>query len=215
MYNIPLVELKIGSYVRAENVFLGNNGEGMVTSHPEEKDNDGNLVKREGTLVTMNSEVTIDNEDKGKFNSIDLTNALQMEAYMEAAAMSTIPRVVYDDEKRGDPATYIPYTTYIGSFFCGGNVGSMTYAGLNQQDFSAPIYIYNKVVGGCNNANVPVQYPTILDENDDPVLDESGNPTYDTEHPLNAAYEGGILGHKDAVAAKEGPLGTGVQWHED
>ena len=197
--NYPLVELKIGSYVRAENVFLGNNGENLVTSNPAEKDQGGNITKREGTLVTMKSNVIINNQNKGLFSTINLTDAEKMSAYMDAAAMSSVPSVVYDNEKRGDPATYIPYTTYIGSFFCGGNVGSMTYAGLNQQDFSAPIYIYNKVVGGCNNANVPVQYPTILDENDDPVLDESGNPTYDTEHPLNAAYEGGILGFKGTI----------------
>jgi hypothetical protein len=77
------------------------------------------------------------------------------------------PQIVFDNEENNDPATYVDFSSYFGSFFCGGNVGSMTYVGRNTLNFNKPIYIYNKVVGGCNNAYVPAS-------------------------DYNAAYEGGI-----------------------
>ena len=49
-------------------------------------------------------------------------------------------------------------------------------------------------MGGCNNANVPVKYAPILDSDGKPVLDYYGEPTYDMNTPLNAVYEGGVLG---------------------
>ena len=42
--------------------------------------------------------------------------------YMEGAAMDIIPRLVFEDATKGDRTTYDPYTSYIGSFFCGGTV---------------------------------------------------------------------------------------------
>ena len=156
--NYPLVELKIGSHVIADNVFLGNNGEGMVT---------------EDVLKLYQSNITEGGEGGSAqmFSTMDLTDGETFKTYMEGAAMNIIPRLVFEDKDKGDRYNYENYTSKIGSFFCGGNVGSMTYAGKNTMDFSAPIYIYNKVVGGCNNASVEAS-------------------TY------NAYYDGGILGSK-------------------
>ena len=155
----PMVELKIGSYVIADNVFLGNNGANMVNSDVAVTDDGGHVTKREGVLRTLKT-----------VNSMTLSEGDVFNKYMEGCAMTLMPSVVFDDEQKGDPATYIPYSTYIGSFYCGGNVGSMVMNGKIKIDFKHQVIIYNKVVGGCNNANVP-------------AVDG-----------INAAYEGGILG---------------------
>ena len=152
----PLVELKMGSHAIADKVFLGNNGEGMATDevlrhYAYGVDSDGNL-----------------DESRHDFSQMHLTDASQMASYMEGVAMDIVPGLTFDAEPR-DPATYEDYSSYIGSFFCGGNVGSMTYEGLNQMQFNRKVIVYDKVVGGCNNADVAA----------------SG---------LNAAYEGGIRG---------------------
>ena len=161
----PMVELKIGSYVYADNVFLGNNGENMVSEDILQKMAPDDVKTANNIKVTDQNDTPITG-----YSSIDLTNGDTFATYMQGCAMDLIPSVVFDSEEaRGDPATYIPYTTWIGSLFLGGNVGSMTYAGTNTADLSVPIYIYNKVVGGCNNANVNAS-------------------------AYNARYEGGIMG---------------------
>ena len=159
----PLVELKIGSHVIADNVFLGNNGSAMV---------------KDDILKLYKSNIETESGDTYQFNSMDLTDSETFKTYMEGAAMDIIPRLVFEDATKGDRTTYDPYTSYIGSFFCGGNVGSMTYEGKNSMMFDTPIVVYNKVVGGCNNAAVK-------------------------ESDYNAFYDGGILGSK-AEQAEDG-----------
>ncbi len=134
--NYPMVELKIGSHTTIDNVFLGNNGENMVTEDI--------LTKYAGNVADA------DNKPHD-FSSMTLTDANEFAKYMDGCAMDLIPSVTFDNEDR-DGVAYEPYTSYIGSFFCGGNRGSMTYAGTNTQDFSVPVYVYTKIVGGCNNA---------------------------------------------------------------
>ena len=158
----PLVELKIGSYVFADNVYLGNNGEEMV---------DTTILKHYA-----------DDE----FSSLDLTDASVFANYMQGAAMNIIPTLTFESTARGDRYNYEPYSSYIGSFFCGGNVGSMTYPGKNSMMFNTPITIYNKVVGGCNNASVPALY------------------TGDGNTQLCTFYDGGVLGDKDTEWAGDG-----------
>jgi hypothetical protein len=131
----PLVELKVGSHVITNNVFLGNNGENMVT--------DDIFAQLAGN---------VDGED---FSQIDLTNEGQMNSYMEAVAMPLMPRVVFDNVDNGDPATYIDYTAIFGSVFCGGNIGSMTKEGKTTINFDRNMIVFEKVVGGCNNAYLP------------------------------------------------------------
>ena len=170
--NYPLAELKIGTNVIADNVFLGNNGRGMVEESV--------LTQYASDVEEMGA-----GENVQKFSSMELKDPSTMETYMEGAAMDIIPRLVFEDAAKGDRATYQPYSSYIGSFFCGGNVGSMTYEGKDTMDFSAPIYIYNKVVGGCNDAFVPAR---------------AG---------LNAFYQGGILGsasERDSYTDGEGNI---------
>ena len=162
-------ELKIGSYVIADKVFLGNNGENMVKYNEAVVDPTTQEVKEnEGVLRTYTrNDLTGDNT---KFTSLDLTNAQTFANYMDGCAMTTKPSVVFDDKLKGDPDTYIGYTTYIGSFFCGGNVGSITKDGKLSLNINHPLVIFDKLVGGSNNAVVPEQ---------------SG---------FNAEYVGGIIG---------------------
>ena len=162
-------ELKIGSYVIADKVFLGNNGENMVKYNIEVVDQTTQEVKEnEGVLRTYKrDDLTSDNS---YFTSLDLTNAQTFSAYMDGCAMTTKPSVVFDDKLKGDPDTYIDYTTYIGSFFCGGNVGSITKDGKLSLNINHPLVIFDKLVGGSNNAVVP---------------EVSG---------FNAEYVGGIIG---------------------
>ena len=161
--NYPLVELKVGSYVIADNVFLGNNGENMVTNDI--------LSDYAGTVRDAEYDVATEADKPSHlhdFSQMTLTNDTQFSTYMDGCAMDLIPTVTFDDLDR-DGQAYKPYTSYFGSFFLGGNVGSMTYQGVNEMDFDVPIYIYNKVVGGCNNA-------------------------YVQQSNYNAAYYGGIRG---------------------
>ena len=137
-------ELKLGSHVIISEVFLGNNGANMVT--PE-------------LLELMNSEV-----DGKKFSQIKLKDTPSAESpdnefkqYMNGCGMTLEPNVTFDDKNRTpfpDPATYIPYTAQIGSFYCGGNVGSVLNEGKLTIPFDNQVIIYEKLVGGCNKAYV-------------------------------------------------------------
>ena len=148
-------ELKIGSYVYADNVFLGNNGENMV---------------KESILSTYAGNVTVsEKEGSFDFSKMDLTKTAQMDKYMDGAAMAIRPQVVFDPD-------YVDYSTFIGSLFVGGNVGSLKLDGKIEVSFNEKLVIFDKVVGGCNNANVP----EIFDSED-------------ATKKLCAAYEGGVL----------------------
>ena len=150
----PMVELKIGSNVIADYVFLGNNGRNMIRYNKKDKNEADvdSLGAIEGVLRTMRR--TDLSGDGSRFSSLDLTNAAQFAAYMQGAAMPLIPNVTFDSTEKGDPADYIPFSTYIGSLILGGNVGSMTAPGTFTIDNLNSIIIYNKVVGGCNDAYV-------------------------------------------------------------
>ena len=158
-------ELKIGSYVIADKVFLGNNGANMVKT--DEKDDSKGIA--EGVLRTLRSTVTGSTK---RFNSMDLTQKDQFDEYMNGVTMDVMPRVVFDDVGK-----YEPYSTYFGSFYCGGNVGSMRRNDAITVDFNDKVVIYEKVVGGSNEANV-----------------------YETAY--NTQYLGGILGDADTNGNK-------------
>ena len=164
-----LTHIKIGSHVIIDNTFLGNNGANMIKT--DEADASGH---NEGVLRTMKS--TDYTSDHSKFNSMDLTDKDVFAKYMEGCAMKVKSGVLFEDQDRGDPNNYIDYSSKFGSFYCGGNVGSMITDGKVSIDFSEKAIVYDKIVGGCNNANVYAS-------------------------TFNAEYLGGLLGDPDPAPA--------------
>ena len=164
--------IKIGSYVTIDNVFLGNNGENMIKYNGDEA-----FDRDEGVLRTFARTFKDPDNNDAKFSQMNLTNSAVFAKYMEGCAMKVKPSVVFESTDRGDRIDYIPYTTKFGSFYCGGNVGSIIVPGKITVDFNDKIIIYDKVVGGCNNAN---------------VYGDTG---------FNAEYLGGLLGDFEAVPA--------------
>ena len=160
--------VKIGSYVTIDSLFLGNNGANMVKYNEEVRNEDG-LVQTEGVLRTFANTTIAGGK---KFNSMDLTKLDVFDKYMEGCAMKLLPSVVFDDVEG-----YVPYSSQFGSFYCGGNVGSILTNGLTEISFNEKAIIYEKFVGGCNRANVDA-----------------------TE--FNAAYYGGLLGDPDSNGDK-------------
>ena len=168
-----MTHVKIGSYVTIDNVFLGNNGENMIKTD-EANPSTG---KNEGVLRTLaRTDIA---SDGSKFNSMQLTDSAVFAKYMEGCAMKVNPTIVFDDSQ-----DYVPYSTQFGSIFCGGNVGSIIVPGKITVDFNDKVIVYDKVVGGCNNANV-----------------------YATDY--NAEYLGGMLGA--ATPAPEGAIGDKLE----
>lgn len=148
----PMVELKIGSHVIADKVFMGNNGEKMI---------DEDVLKHyAGVYPGAESYSTL---------STMKTDPSVFASYMQGVTMNLQPAIVFDNTANGDPDTYEDYTSKIGSLYCGGNVGSMAIAGKNTYNVDRGLIIFEKVVAGCNNADV-----------------EAGE--------YNPAYSGGILG---------------------
>lgn len=163
----PTAELKIGSNVIADRVFLGNNGENMVDA------------TENGVLARYAGNVYAADKTEHDFSTLTLTDAEVFAKYMEGCAMKLIPSIVFDDVNNGDPDTYDDYTAYFGDFYCGGNVGSVITDGCTNLNFKHKIYIFDKLVGGCNNANVPAS-------------------------AYNAVFKGGVLNTSGAVDA--GPI---------
>ncbi len=148
-------QLKIGAYVYADKVFLGNNGENMIG---------------EALLSKIAGNVTIEGISYD-FNKMELkADPTQFATYMQGCELDIEPEVVFDPD-------YEKYTAYFGSFYCGGNVGSIKTNGLSTINFNHSVIIFEKLVGGCNSAIVP-------------------------EGTYNARYVGGVIGDPDASGNK-------------
>ena len=159
----------------------------------DEADTEG---RGEGVLRTFKKQLKeIDAEkyadNTTPFNSINLLNGDVFAKYMEGCAMKVKSTVVFEGKSEGE-TPYKEYSTLFGSFYCGGNVGSMITDGKTTINFSDKVIIYNKVVGGCNSAFVtPTDY--------------------------NALYEGGLLGAPDPAptGSPEGSIGDKLQLNFD
>ena len=138
---------RIGKYTDIQEVFLGSNGENMIS--------DDILAKYANNA----------------FSAINLKDPDQMARYMAGVAVNIKPNIDWIDNN-------LDYQTRIGSLFCGGNVGSMTYDGIagseingeTQMEFPEQLVIFDKIVAGCNSANVAAK------------------------DGYNAAYMGGLVG---------------------
>ena len=119
--------LKIGSYVIAQNVFLGSNGKNMI--------DDGMLAMYDNGNVNGKTFSNIDFHEDGVFDE-----------YIKGVSVGIRPEVTFYD-------TYAPDSTLIGSLFFGGNLGSVTAGGTFDVRFAKNLVIFDKIVAGCNDAN--------------------------------------------------------------
>ena len=131
------IHLQIGENVTVEDVFLGSNGANMVDA---------------STLdMYKNGTVTV-GEASEPVNTMDFTDQATFDTYMLGAAVDCMPTYAFDSNYY--KAEEVNSLARIGSFFGGGNVGSMTSADAFEIAFDKPIIITKKLVGGCNAANV-------------------------------------------------------------
>ena len=137
---------EIGKHVVINSVFLGSNGKNMIAKDILEK---------------------YKNKD---FSSITLTDNVQFAKYMEAVAVNLKPTITWEWDNDAVPGMNDANATeaYIGAFYCGGNVGSMTTPKQMAMDFPKGLTIFDRIVGGCNSAKIAAK-------------DE-----------LNAAHDGGV-----------------------
>ena len=155
--------LDIGSYVIANSMFLGSNGENMVRGTVQEFNFDDETdTWTENTVDILQKYAETSPND---FSQMDLTTTTDFEEYMRGVEVAIKPDVTFDTD-------YVPFSSKVGSLYCGGNVGSMSADGYFNVSFLNSLVIFEKLVGGCNNANV-----------------EAG--TY------NAFHEGGLTTHND------------------
>ncbi len=84
----------------------------------------------------------------GSGHSANLTVAAQFDEYMRGVEVAVRPEVEFVQG-------YVAGSSKIGSFYCGGNVGSMTASNTFNINFLNKLIIFDKLVAGCNNANVP------------------------------------------------------------
>ena len=148
------IELKIGSNVYSDSVFLANNGASMIKEDI--------LSRYRGTVKDVNN---VD-QDYSQMNflstSLDGTDLDETShgkttfaKYMDGVVMEAGPRVIFDGEKDDDPDVYKDYSTYFGSLYCGGNVGSMRNNATTEINVNYKVIIFDKLVGGSNKAYVP------------------------------------------------------------
>ena len=127
------IRLRLGTYVTVDNIYLGSNGINM---------------KSEETLQTFAG--SHDGKDISSLNFKDGNGTF--DKFMLGTAVSSQPSLEFDNSYPTDKTD--PGLANVGSFYCGGNVGSMTSANMFNINFTKPIVITNKIVGGCNTAYV-------------------------------------------------------------
>ena len=180
--------IKIGSYAIIDNVYLGNNGANMIRyNEPVGGHNEGVLRTFKKQLSEVDPVKYAGNTTP--FNKMNLKSEAEFAKYMEGCAMKVKSTVVFESTANGDKADYIPYSTMFGAIVCGGNVGSMITEGKTTINFTDKVVVYNRVVGGCNNAFVT------------------------PKEGFNALYEGGLLGAPDPAPAgsPDGAIGDKLQ----
>ncbi len=125
------IAVRIGTYATIGNIFLGSNGANMVSNE---------------TLTSY-----ADND----ISTLDFTSGNTFDKYMQGTAVSCQPSIDFDGSYPSNrTAQNESQLARVGSFYCGGNVGSMTSDKLFNLHFQKPIILTNKLVGGCNTSYV-------------------------------------------------------------
>ncbi len=146
----------IGQNVIINGVFLGSNGENMV------------------------KEEVLEKYATDAFSSLNLKDGGQFAEYMKGVSVNLIPKIEWewdDNENTLQPGEN-GINSYIGSFYCGGNVGSMTTPHQMVMNFPRCLTVFDRIVGGCNASNI-------------------------SESDYNASLEGGVTNAFTNGSAKE------------
>lgn len=160
------VDLKIGSNVNIRSVFMGCNGDALFPKEGEDNDFMNKFQKLNGDYYDASKELnladTIDWENDPSNNDIDilylpiekaqrpLVYPHLLDLYFQPVEMNIQGKLTWSNNL--DNCT-------IGSFFCGGNRGNMNIypdaeGNVVDYEFPAGLTITEKIVGGCNRANL-------------------------------------------------------------
>lgn len=160
------VNLKIGSNVNIRSVFMGCNGDALFPKEGEDNDFMNKFQKLNGDYYDASKELnladTIDWENDPSNNDIDilylpiekaqrpLVYPHLLDLYFQPVEMNIQGKLTW-----GNNLT----NCTIGSFFCGGNRGNMNIypdaeGNVVDYEFPAGLTITEKIVGGCNRANL-------------------------------------------------------------
>lgn len=160
------VNLKIGSNVNIRSVFMGCNGDALFPKEGEDNDFMNKFTKLNGDFYDTSKELnladTIDWENDPSNNDIDilylpiekaqrpLVYPHLLDLYFQPVEMNIQGKLTWGNNL--DNCT-------IGSFFCGGNRGNMniypdSVGNVVDYEFPAGLTITEKIVGGCNRANL-------------------------------------------------------------
>ncbi|MCC8071067.1 MAG: hypothetical protein LIO90_04605 [Bacteroidales bacterium] len=138
------------------NVYCGGNSSTINSSDVDSETNDirfeiGDYVVLNGVFMGSNGESLVDPtmiEVTERLNDLNIgtTDATLLDAYMLAVDTYSLPK---DFNLKTDLKE-----AYIGDFYVGGNSGSMLTSKTISLTFPYNLVIYNRIVGGSNNANV-------------------------------------------------------------
>lgn len=122
-------DVVFGEHVTLNQFFFGCNGENM----------------KDATILAKYAD--------SNYSTLALTNSDVFARYMDGCASTYLPNISYD-WTNGTTSTPEQSDVKIGSFYVGGNVGSIKTSSNLNLTFLHGLTIYDKIVGGCNNANV-------------------------------------------------------------
>lgn len=156
----PTVRLNIGNYLTIKGgVYLGCDGDAMF----DDKTNYMNAyqdvnkvdlthsidwIRNPGNKAVSYQYLPVDENDRPKIYKTNL------DLYFQPVEMAVQPTVMWNGSALGNVSN-----TTIGTFVCGGNRGNMNVKPNNEGKivditFPAGLTINDKIVGGCNNANI-------------------------------------------------------------
>ena len=160
------VNLQIGSNVNIRSVFMGCNGDALFPKEGEDNDFMNKFTKLNGDFYDASKELnladTIDWENDPSNNDIDilylpiekaqrpLVYPHLLDLYFQPVEMNIQGKLTWGADLKN---------CTIGSFFCGGNRGNMNIypdaeGNVVDYEFPAGLTITEKIVGGCNRANL-------------------------------------------------------------
>ena len=133
-------------YVKG-NVYCGGNSSSIIGGSSTTKFDIGNNVVLNGVYMGSNGEhlaqYTYANYFK-ELNDINLNEQTVLNEFMKAVETDAIPENFTIDPTLQE--------AYIGTFCMGGNVGSMSTTKPASMTFPSNLTIFDKIIGGCNNA---------------------------------------------------------------